>query len=125
MGPIWPLYTIIIVPNSNYTSSLSVTRDVVENGSFVPPSVVIGVGTSKIKSSWNDDDKKKVIYDKKAKNLLQEALSMDEFFRVSLCKTMKEIWDMLEFAREETVEVKRSKLNTLSKEYEMFRMQPR
>ncbi|KAK2423291.1 rust resistance kinase Lr10 [Trifolium repens] len=49
---------------------------------------------------------------------------MDEFFRISHCKTAKEIWDTLEVTHEGTVEVKRSKLNTLSQEYEMFRMQP-
>lgn len=36
--------------------------DVVENGLSVPTSVVNGVGTLKIKSSWDEDDEKKVIY---------------------------------------------------------------
>ena len=49
---------------------------------------------------------------------------MDEFFRISNCKTAKEIWDTLETTHEGTEEVKRSRLNTLSQEYEMFRMQP-
>lgn len=61
------------------------------NGSFVPTSVVNVVGTPKVKNSWNEDDKKKVFYDKKAKKLLQASLNMDEFVRVSKCKTMKEI----------------------------------
>ena len=63
--------------------------DAVQNGPFVPTSVVNGVGTSKPKGSWDEDDKKKVLYDKKAINLLQGALSMDEFFRVSQCTTAK------------------------------------
>lgn len=50
---------------------------------------------------------------------------MDEFFRKYHCKTGKEIWDDLEVTREGTVEVKESKLNTLSQAYEIFRMQPR
>ncbi|XP_058733367.1 uncharacterized protein LOC131604975 [Vicia villosa] len=50
---------------------------------------------------------------------------MDEFFCVSACTTAKQIWDTLVETREGTVEVKRSRLNTLSQEYELFRMQPR
>lgn len=37
----------------------------------------------------------------------------------------KAIWDTLEVTHKGTVEVKRSKLNTLSQEYKMFRMHPR
>ncbi|KAK2400748.1 gag-protease polyprotein [Trifolium repens] len=91
---------------------------------FIPMSVVNGVGTPKIESSWDEDDKKKVLNDKKAINILQSALIMDEFFRISQCQTAKEIWDTLVETHEGTVEVKRSRLNTLSQEYELFRMQP-
>ncbi|KAK2450268.1 rust resistance kinase Lr10 [Trifolium repens] len=49
---------------------------------------------------------------------------MDEFFRISTCETAKEIWDALVETHEGTADVKRSKLNTLSQEYELFRMQP-
>jgi oligoribonuclease (3'-5' exoribonuclease) len=96
----------------------------VVKGSFVPMSVVNGVSTPKTESSWDEDDKKKILNDKKAINILQSALSMDEFFRISQCQTTKEIWDTLVETHEGTAEVKRSKLNTLSQEYELFRMQP-
>ncbi|XP_050909817.1 uncharacterized protein LOC127123658 [Lathyrus oleraceus] len=49
---------------------------------------------------------------------------MDEFFRISQCKFAKEIWDTLVETHEGTTEVERSRLNTLSQEYEMSRMQP-
>ena len=77
---------------------------------------------AKVKGSWNEDDKKKVLFDKKEKSILQSTLGMDELFHVSHSKTTKEIWDTLEPTHEGTIEVKRSKLNTLSKEYEIFRM---
>ena len=96
----------------------------VENGPFIPTTVVNDVVQVKIKTSWTDDDKKKLLFDKKAINMLHSALGMDEFFRISQCKTAKEIWDTLEVTHEGTEEVKRSKLNTLSQEYELFRMQP-
>jgi len=84
--------------------------------------VVNGVGTAKLKNTYDEDDRKKILNEKKAINILQSALSMDEFFRISQCKSAKEIWDTLVETHEGTTEVKRSRLNTLSQEYEMFRM---
>ena len=65
--------------------------DAVENGPFSPVCIVNGIGSSKPKASWNEDDKKKFLYNKKAINLLQGALSMDEFFRVTTSTTTKDI----------------------------------
>src|SRR3954465_16026615 len=98
--------------------------EVVLQGPHVPIMVINGVGSEKPKASWDDNDRKRVLADKKAVNLLQGALSMDEFFRVSACTTAKEIPDTLVETHEGTTEVKRSRLNTLSQEYEMFRMKP-
>jgi CO dehydrogenase/acetyl-CoA synthase alpha subunit len=53
--------------------------DAVENGSFIPTTITNNVVEIKEKASWTDDDKKKVLFDKKAKNLLQSTLGMDEF----------------------------------------------
>ncbi|XP_050895369.1 uncharacterized protein LOC127101987 [Lathyrus oleraceus] len=93
--------------------------EAVQNGLFVPTTVVNGVGSSKHKTSWDDDDKKRVLFDKKAINILQSALGMDEFFRVSTCTTIKEIWDTLVETHEGTTEVKRSRLNTsLTREWQ-------
>ena len=50
----------------------------------------------------------------KTNNMLQLALGMNEFFRISHCKTTNEICATLEVTHEDTVEVNRSKLNTLS-----------
>lgn len=98
--------------------------EAIEEGPHNPVNVVNGVGTAKLKSTYDENDKKKILNEKKATNILQSALSMDEFFRVSQCKSAKEIWDTLVETHEGTAEVKRSRLNTLSQEYEMFRMQP-
>ncbi|XP_050908720.1 uncharacterized protein LOC127122424 [Lathyrus oleraceus] len=98
--------------------------EAVQNGSFVPTTVVNGASSTKPQGSWDDDDKKRVLYDKKAINILQSALEMDEFSRVSTCTTTKEIWDTLVETHKGTTEVKRSRLNMLSQEYELFRMQP-
>ena len=63
----------------------------VTNGPYVPTTVTNGVVQNKIESSWDNEDKKQVLYDKKAMNILASALGMDEFFRVSNCTTAKEI----------------------------------
>ena len=55
----------------------------VENGPHNRTSVINGVGTAKIKSSYDEDDKKKILNEKKAINILQIALSTYEFFRIS------------------------------------------
>lgn len=49
---------------------------------------------------------------------------MDGFFRISNCTTTKEIWDTFETKHKGMKEVKRSRLNTISQEYEIFRMLP-
>ena len=85
-----------------------------ENVPFVPISVINEVGTPKFKSSQDVDDKKKVIYTKKAINILQSDLGMDKFIHASQCTTTKKIWDTLVETREGTAEVERSRLNTLS-----------
>lgn len=66
---------------------------------------------------------RKFHHDKKAKNILASSLGMNEFLRASNCQTVKEIWDTLQGTLEGTIEVKRSKLKTVSQKYEMFRRQ--
>lgn len=41
--------------------------------------------------------------------MLQLALGMNEFFRISHCKITNESWDTLEVTHEGMIEVKRSK----------------
>lgn len=62
-------------------------------------------------------------YDKK--KFLASGVGMDEVLRISNCKTAKEICDTLETTHKGTGEVNHSRINTLTQEYEMFRMLPR
>ena len=96
----------------------------IENGPFVPQTKVNDVVSIKPQSSWDNDDKKKVAFDLKAKNIITSALSYDEFFRVSQCVDAKQMWDTLQVTHEGTSEVRRARLNTLMHEYELFRMLP-
>ena len=47
---------------------------------------------------------------------------MDEYFRVSNYKNAKEMWDTLHVTHEGTTDVKSSRINTLTHEYEYFIM---
>ena len=51
--------------------------------------------------------------DKKAKNILSSGLSSDEFFFSVRCKSVKEIWKMLEVTHEGTVDVRRARKHIL------------
>ncbi|GAV62154.1 UBN2 domain-containing protein [Cephalotus follicularis] len=81
-----------------------------------------GIKTLKPRSSYTDDDRKKVQLNAKAKHVIICALNSNEFNRVSSCATAKEMWDRLEVTYEGTNQVKDAKINMLVREYEMFSM---
>ncbi|KAK2422403.1 gag-protease polyprotein [Trifolium repens] len=96
----------------------------IENGPFVPTITDLnGVVTNKPMTQWTDDEKKKVNYDAKAQNILISSLGIEQFYHVSHCSTAKEMWDTLVTHFEGTNEVKISKINTLTQEFELFHMQ--
>nr|KYP66813.1 hypothetical protein KK1_013124 [Cajanus cajan] len=96
--------------------------DAIENGPFIP-TIVVGHEIKNLpREQWSEDDRRKVQYNLKAKNIITSALGIDEYFRISNCKSAKEMWDTLEVTHEGTNDVKRSRINTLTHEYELFRM---
>ena len=96
--------------------------DAVVNGPFKPIKIVDGETFPKEFSQWTPDENMRAHYDVRAKNIISYALTLDEFYRVSVCESAKEMWDVLEVTHEGTNEVKRARKNTLIQEYEMFRM---
>ena len=76
--------------------------DAVTNGRLEPQVVVDYVTQNKLKADWTDDDKKKVQYDMKARNILISSLGVNEYHSVSHCKTAKTMWDALETLHEGT-----------------------
>jgi len=89
---------------------------------FIPTKEVNDELVYKEWDKMKDDEKRKVPGDKKAKNILTSGLSSDEFFRNARCKSEKEIWKMLEFTHESTMDVRRGRKYTLVSEYEDFQM---
>jgi len=60
-------------------------------------------------SEWTESDSKKTKFDWIGKTIITSVLSSYEFFRVSQCKTAKEMWNILEVTLEETNDVKRAR----------------
>ena len=54
--------------------------------------------------------------------MLISSLGVDEYFRVSHCDTAKAMWDALQVAHEGTNDVKLSRINTLTQEFNLFHM---
>src|SRR5262249_4551809 len=73
-------------------------------------------------SEWDDTVIKKMSLDSIATNILYCALSPQEFNRVQLCKSAKEIWDKLQVTYEGTTQVKATKNSMLMHKYELSKM---
>ncbi|XP_070031822.1 uncharacterized protein [Nicotiana tomentosiformis] len=58
----------------------------------------------------------------KAKKILIYGLGLDEYNMISACSNAKEIWDALQTAHEERNQVKRSRIELLMRNYELFSM---
>jgi len=78
----------------------------------------------KPREQWSKEEKRLVQYNLKAKNIITSALGMDKYFRVSNYKSAKDMWDTLQVTHKGTTDVKISRINTLTREYELFRMNP-
>jgi len=98
--------------------------EAIEIGPYIPTMVARNTTIEKPREEWSEEEKKLVQYNLKAKNIITSALGMDECFRVSNCKSEKDMWDTLQVTHEGTTDVKRSRINTLTYEYELFRMNP-
>ena len=88
---------------------------------YVPTMVAGNTTIEKPREEWSEEERRLVQYNLKAKKIITSALGMDEYFRVSNCKSAKDMWDTLQVTHEGTTDVKRSRINILTHEYELFR----
>jgi len=100
--------------------------EAIETRPYIPTIVDASTSTTtqKPRDKWTEEDRRRIQYNLKAKNIITSALGIDEYFRVSNCSNAKEMWDTLQLTHEDTTDVKRSRVNTLTHEYELFRMNP-
>jgi len=96
--------------------------ETIEIGPFIPKMVAGNETIEKPRDQWDEDERKRFQYNLKAKNIITYALCMNEYFRVSNYKNAKEMWDTLQVTHEGKTDVKRSRINTFTHEYELFRM---
>ncbi|XP_047150620.1 uncharacterized protein LOC124822638, partial [Vigna umbellata] len=99
--------------------------EVVLNGPYIPKSIVDGVEVEKPYFNWTAEENRRAQFDIKARNIISFAVVLDEFYRISICKTAQEMWEVLRVTHEGIDDVKRVRKNTLIQEYEMFRIQSR
>ena len=74
----------------------------------------------KPKQEWDELDKKKVQLNAKSVFILHCVIDRSEFNRVWQCKSAKEIWRLLEIIHEGNNQVKKSRINILVHDYELF-----
>ncbi|XP_033513341.1 uncharacterized protein [Nicotiana tomentosiformis] len=98
--------------------------DVICDGPIVPMKVV-GEGTRtvpKTRNEYNNTDRKATEKNFRAKKIFVCGIGPDEFNRVSAFESAKEIWEALKTAHEGTTQVKKSKIDMLTAEHELFKM---
>nr|XP_016515261.1 PREDICTED: uncharacterized protein LOC107831977 [Nicotiana tabacum] len=85
--------------------------DVICDGPFVPSQNLseLGVVIPKTRKEFNDADRK--------------FIEIWENNRISTCQLAKEIWEALQTAHKGTTQVKQSKIDMLTTEYELFKME--
>jgi len=72
---------------------------------------------------WFVDEIRRAEYDSNAMNIIHLSLNCDEFFKVSACTMIKEMWDLIQMTHEGTSEIRRARKYFLIQEYETFRIQ--
>jgi hypothetical protein len=77
---------------------------------------------SKPREEYDEDDKRKLSLNAKAKNLLYCALNINEFNRINTCDSVYDIWHVLEITHMGTNKMKETKINLLFKNFENFFM---
>nr|XP_016485388.1 PREDICTED: uncharacterized protein LOC107805818 [Nicotiana tabacum] len=98
--------------------------DVICDGPYVPTKKVGDptVTMPKTRKEYDDANRKAVEKNFRAKKILVCGIGPDEYNRISACQSAKEIWEALETTHEGTTQVKQSKIDMLTTEYELFRI---
>ncbi|XP_015075296.1 uncharacterized protein LOC107019261 [Solanum pennellii] len=76
----------------------------------------------KERKEWNAEDKLAIQNNAKAKKIMICGIGPDEYNRISSCQDAKAIWETLQTTHEGTTQVKKSKIDNLNRQYELFRM---
>ncbi|XP_033512687.1 uncharacterized protein [Nicotiana tomentosiformis] len=93
--------------------------DVIWDGPFDPTKTSgdLTVTIPKTRKEFNDIDRKAIEKNFRAKKILVCGIGPDEYNRISVCQSAKEIWEALQTAHEGTTQVKQLKIDMLTTEY--------
>ncbi|GAV83325.1 UBN2 domain-containing protein, partial [Cephalotus follicularis] len=97
--------------------------DLIVDGPHLP-TVTLEKGNviPKPRNTYDDNDRRRVQINAKAKHIIISVVNSNDFNRISSCISAKEIWDRLEVTYEGTNQVKEAKISMLVHHYEMFTM---
>ena len=100
--------------------------DVICKGPYVPTMEVKDGEVTRVipktRKQYNDSDRLLVQKNHKARKLLMCGLSRNEYDLISSCESAKEIWDLLKTTYEGTEEIRKSKLDLFSTQFEDLTM---
>ncbi|VFR01352.1 unnamed protein product [Cuscuta campestris] len=113
----WKERMRIFIQSNDYDSWM-----VIKHGETIPTKIVDGVLVPKLETEYTSNDKKKMQLNARAINFLYCAVNPDDYRKISRCKTANEMWNKLEVTYEGTSQVKDSKIDLLTHEYELFMM---
>ncbi|XP_070050011.1 uncharacterized protein [Nicotiana tomentosiformis] len=95
---------------------------VIKKGNYPLPVVAQPPADPEDIDEYIDEQMAVVQVNAKARNLLYNAISGEEYEKTSSCDTAKEMWDKLEVTYEGTSKVKETHINMLVHDYELFQM---
>lgn len=99
--------------------------DVTCDGTYIPKKVAKEGNTSQFISTSRKDyteaDQKRIKKNYKIKNNIFRGIGPNEYNRVSACESAKEIWESFQNGHKRTSQVKKSKIDILTAQYELFK----
>nr|XP_009794362.1 PREDICTED: uncharacterized protein LOC104241139 [Nicotiana sylvestris] len=93
---------------------------IIKKGNYPLPIAAQQPADPKDIDEYTDEQMAVVQVEAKAQNLLYNAISREEYDRISSCDTVKEMRDKLEVIYEGTSKVKETRINMLVHDYELF-----
>ncbi|XP_070027777.1 uncharacterized protein [Nicotiana sylvestris] len=94
----------------------------IKKGNYLLPAAAQSLTDPEDIDSYTNEQMAVVQVNNKARNLLYNAISGEEYEKISSCDTTKEIWDKLEVTYEGTNKVKETHINILVHNYKLFSM---
>ncbi|XP_009759961.1 uncharacterized protein LOC142165462 [Nicotiana tabacum] len=98
---------------------------VIKKGNYPLPAAAQPLTNPEDINSYTDEQMAVAQVNNKARNLLYNAISGEEYEKISSCDTTKEMWEKLEVKNEGTDKVKETHINMLVNDYELFQMEER